>query len=195
MASDQNTAEKEREDSLETNEAALKPKKIRKFPGGKFGKTIVSIVAVLTAVGALSVLLSFYIFPVVTISGNADPHYRNGDVVLLMKPFSGRPGQLCAIKWQNKLILRRVIACSGDTVSIDETGNVFLNGELLTESYVTAKALGKCDLVFPYEVPEGKVFVLGDDRENAVDSRNQAMGAIDEDDIQGHVIGKIWPWT
>ena len=180
---------------MENSETATKPKTTRKFPGGKLGKTIASIAVVLAAVGALSVLLSYYIFPVVTISGNADPHYSNGDVVLLMKPFSGRHGQLCAFKWQNKLILRRVIACSGDTVSIDESGNVFLNGELLEESYVTAKALGKCDLVFPYQVPEGKVFVLGDDRENAVDSRNQAMGAIDEDDIQGYVIGKIWPWT
>ncbi len=195
MASDQRTAEKEREESLANKGSASKPEKTRKFPGGKFGKTIVSVIVVLAAVGALSVLLSYYIFPVVTISGNSDPHYTDGDVVLLMKPFAGRRGQLCAIKWQNKLILRRVIACSGDTVSIDEDGNVFLNGELLSEPYVTAKALGKCDQVFPYQVPEGKVFVLGDDRENAADSRNKAMGAVDEDDIQGYVIGRIWPWT
>lgn len=183
--------EKERRTGEKTS---VKEKKQSAFPGGNFGKTLISTVLVLAAVAALAVVLSYFLFPVVTISGNADPHYQNGDVVLLMKPLSGKRGQLCVIQWQNKLLLRRVIARSGDTVSMDENGNVFLNGVMLTESYVTANALGKCDLDFPFQVPEGKVFVLGDDRENAVDSRSQMVGCIDEDEIVGKVIGKIWPW-
>jgi signal peptidase I len=166
-----------------------------KKSGGKSGKTVLLSISVVLAVAALALVLSYFVFPVITVSGDSNPHYQNGDVVLLMKPMSGKRGQLCAIRYQNKLILRRVIACGGDTVDMDTNGNVFRNGAMLDEPYVTAKALGQCDITFPYVVPEGKVFVLRDDRTNTSDSRSQMVGCIDEDEILGQVVLRIWPWT
>ena len=166
-----------------------------KKSGRKSGKTVLLSISVVFAVAALALVLSYFVFPVITVSGDSNPHYRNGDVVLLMKPMSGKRGQLCAIRYQNKLILRRVIACGGDTVDMDVNGNVFRNGAMLDEPYVTAKALGQCDITFPYVVPEGKVFVLRDDRTNTSDSRSQMVGCIDEDEILGQVVLRIWPWT
>ncbi len=166
-----------------------------KKSGRKSGKTVLLSISVVLAVAALALVLSYFVFPVITVSGDSNPHYQNGDVVLLMKPMSGKHGQLCAIRYQNKLILRRVIACGGDTVDMDANGNVFRNGAMIDEPYVTAKALGQCDITFPYVVPEGKVFVLRDDRTNTSDSRSQMVGCIDEDEILGQVVLRIWPWT
>ncbi|MBQ5563167.1 MAG: signal peptidase I, partial [Clostridia bacterium] len=81
-------------------------------------------------------------------------------------------GELCCVSWQNKLLLKRVIGLPGDNIDIDEKGNVFLNGELLDEPYVISKSLGECDIDLPYTVPEGKLFVMGDQRETSIDSRN-----------------------
>ena len=80
-----------------------------------------------------------------------------------------------------------------DEVVIDIDGNVYVNDALLEENYVTEKALGDCNLEFPYKVPGTSYFVLGDRRSNSVDSRNSAVGAISRDDIIGKVSVCVWP--
>ena len=80
-----------------------------------------------------------------------------------------------------------------DEVVIDGEGNVYINGEMLIEPYVTDKGLGNCDLEFPYKVPGTGYFVMGDRRSNSVDSRNSVVGAISRDDIIGKVFVRVWP--
>ena len=157
-------------------------------------RKITTALGTLLVVAAAAVLLSTYVFSAIQVSGDSmEPTLSNGDVLVLLnsKKFSG--GQLCCVAWQNKMLIKRVIAVSGDSVEIDANGNVSVNGVLLNEPYVTDKSLGECDIDFPFLVPEGKVFVLGDQRATSIDSRSKAVGAVDEDQIVGKVLFKAWP--
>ena len=97
--------------------------------------------------------------------------------------------------YQGKILLKRVIAVPEDEVAIDAEGNVYVNGELLEEPYVTEKSLGDCDQEFPYKVPGTGYFVLGDQRTNSVDSRNSVIGAVSQEDIIGKVFIRVWPFS
>ena len=80
-------------------------------------------------------------------------------------------------------------------MDIDEEGNVTVNGQTLSEPYVTGKTLGECDLTFPYSVPKDEFFVLGDNRSQSVDSRNTALGPVTQDLIVGKLLFRVWPFT
>lgn len=117
-----------------------------------------------------------------------EPTLSDGDVLVLLNVHDFSSGQLCCVAWQNKLLIKRVIAVGGDSVDIDREGNVSVNGHLLDEPYVTDKSLGECDIDFPYTVPEGRIFVMGDQRSTSIDSRSSVVGAVEEDQI----VGRVW---
>lgn len=159
----------------------------------KFRRILKSTVSALLVVAAAAVLISMLFLPVIQVSGDSmQPTLNNGDIILLVKTKHFCTGELCCVSWQNKLLLKRVIGLPGDSINIDEKGNVFINGELLDEPYVTAKSLGECDIDLPYTVPEGKLFVMGDQRETSIDSRNTAVGCIDYDQMIGRYLFRIW---
>ena len=159
-------------------------------------KTILTTVGTLTVVAAVAVLLSTFLFPVIQVSGDSmEPTLHDGDILLLINSNSYDSGQLCCIAWQNKLLIKRVIGLPGDVIDIDAEGNVSVNGTAIDEPYVTEKGLGECDIEFPYQVPDGKVFVMGDRRRSSIDSRSSAVGSVGSDQIVGRVVGKVWPLT
>ena len=159
----------------------------------KFRRVLKSTVSALLVVAAVAVLISMLFLPVIQVSGDSmQPTLNNGDIILLVKTKHFCTGELCCVSWQNKLLLKRVIGLPGDNINIDGKGNVYLNGELLDEPYVTNKALGECDIDLPYTVPEGKLFVMGDQRETSVDSRSTAVGCIDYDQMVGRYLFRIW---
>ncbi len=160
-----------------------------------FKKTLASTVATLIVVAAIAVLISTIFLPVIQVSGNSmEPTLNNGDILVLFKSNHCDYGDLCCISWQNKLLLKRIIGMPGDHISMDADGNVYINDELLDEPYLTDKSLGICEIEFPYEVPENKLFILGDCREVSVDSRSEAIGCVDMDQIVGRVLFKAWPF-
>ena len=122
-----------------------------------------------------------------------EPSLNDGDIVLLVKTDRLKTGDLCAFYYSNKILIKRVIATPGDYIWIESDGTVFLNGEALDEPYISEKALGECDVEFPYQVPENSYFMMGDHRETSIDSRSSTIGCVPADQILGKIFCKFWP--
>ena len=122
-----------------------------------------------------------------------EPTLRDGDILILLRPGTIGYGEMCGMYAQGRLILKRVIGLPGDVVDMDAAGNVYVNGLPLREPYVAHKAVGTCDLNFPYTVPENSLFVLGDHRETSIDSRSNLIGCIETSQVMGQVVARIWP--
>lgn len=169
-------------------------KRIRR--GTYYRQALRGTISVLLVVAAVAVLITTLFLPILQISGDSmSPTLEHDEIVVLLKTKKFERGDLIGFYYQGKILLKRVIALPEDEVAIDADGNVYVNGELLEEPYVTEKRLGDCDLEFPYKVPGTSYFVLGDRRSNSVDSRNSVVGAISRDDIIGKVFIRVWPLT
>ena len=167
-------------------------KRIRR--GSLYWKAFRGTIAVLVVVAAVAVLITTLFLPILQISGDSmSPTLEYDEIVILLKTKEFQRGDLIGFYYQGKILLKRVIALPEDEVAIDADGNVYVNGEMLEEPYVTDKGLGDCDLEFPYTVPGTSYFVMGDQRSNSVDSRNSAIGSIEKDDIMGKVFIRVWP--
>ena len=160
----------------------------------RFRRIITNTLHTLIVVAAVAVLITSLILPVLQISGTSmEPTLSNGDIVVLLKTSSLERGDLCGFSYSNKILIKRVIALPGDILVIDEDGNVFLNGEMLDEPYITEKGLGECDIEFPFTVPENTYFLMGDHRSTSVDSRSSVIGCIAHEQIVGKLFLKVWP--
>ena len=167
-------------------------KRIRR--GSLYWKALRGTIAVLVVVAAVAVLITTLFLPILQISGDSmSPTLEHDEIVVLIKTKEFKRGDLIGFYYQGKILLKRVIALPEDEVAIDAEGNVYVNSELLEEPYVTDKGLGDCDLEFPYIVPGTSYFVMGDQRSNSVDSRNSAIGSIEQEDIMGKVFIRVWP--
>lgn len=160
----------------------------------KYRQTLGSTISALLVIAAIAVLISTLFLPVVQVVGTSmEPTLHDGDIYVLVKSDSYKRGDICCISWQNKKLLKRVIGLPGDTITIEDNGDVYVNNEFLVESYVTDKSKGVCEIEFPYQVPDGKLFVLGDHRATSIDSRSVSIGSIGKEQIVGHTLFKAWP--
>ncbi len=161
-----------------------------------YRQSLRSTVSVLVVVAAVAVLIATLFLPILQISGDSmSPTLDHDEIVVLLKTKKFERGDLIGFYYQGKILLKRVIALPEDEVALDAEGNVYINGELLDEPYVTDKGLGDCDLEFPYRVSGTSYFVMGDRRSNSVDSRNSAIGSIPQEDIIGKVFVRVWPFS
>ena len=165
---------------------------------GRFRQALKGTFGTFVVVAALAVIIAFIFLPVLRITNghNMEPGMQPGDIIVLLKTREAKTGEVCAFYFNNKLLMRRVIAREGDTVEIDEQGYVRVNGEFLEEDgYISEHALGQCDLDFPFHVPTGQLFVLGDNRDYALDSRATNFGCIAQDEIYGKPLARIYPFN
>lgn len=154
-----------------------------------------STIFTLVTVAAVAVLVATLWLPVLQIYGTSmAPTLLEGEILFSVKTSDMVPGDIIAFYFNNKILVKRVIASPGDWVNIDEEGNVYVNDVLLEEPYLTQKHSGDPDIELPYQVPENKIFVMGDDRATSSDSRHTAVGCVDEEQIVGKIIFRIWPF-
>lgn len=162
---------------------------------GRFQKTLRNTVITLIAVAAAAVLIAMFWLPVLRIYGSSmAPTLDNGNIVLAVKNKEFAKGDIVAFYYNNKILVKRVVAKPGDTVDIDSEGNVYVNSVMMEEPYLADKALGDCNIELPFQVPENKLFVLGDNREESIDSRNTAVGCVADEQIVGRLVFVVWPF-
>ncbi len=151
-----------------------------------FRKTVWNIIVALIATRLLLLI---------RINGNSmSPALLDGEVVFIHQTKDVEVGDILGFYYGGRILLKRAVAGGGDQIEIDGDGNVFVNGRMLEEPYLAAKSLGKCELDFPFEVPEGMFFVLGDNRAISIDSRNKTIGCVEKEQIVGRVAFRAWPF-
>lgn len=161
----------------------------------RYRGVIRSTIYVLLTVAAVAVLVATLLLPVLRIYGTSmTPSLKEGDIVVSVKGASFERGDVVSFYYNNKILVKRVIAFEGEWVNIDEDGNIYVNGTLLDEPYADEKALGECDIQLPYQVPEGRIFVVGDHRATSVDSRSTTVGCVFEEQIVGKIVYRVWPF-
>jgi signal peptidase I len=151
-------------------------------------------VCALATVAAVSVLVAVLLLPVLRIYGaSMTPTLTSGDIVVSVANSKPERGSIVSFYYNNKVLVKRVIAVAGDWVDIGEDGTVYVNSEPLEEPYLSEKALGDCTITLPCQVPEGKIFVLGDHRSVSQDSRSASIGCVSEEMLVGTLVFRVWP--
>ena len=169
-------------------------KKRKFFQSPIFTKSLKIVLVVLITVSLLLNLFTF-IMPVVKYYGNSmSPTLEDGQILIVNKMSEVNSGDIVAFYYNNKVIVRRVVATGNNQVSIDVFGTVSVNGATLDEPYVENKTLGQCNLDFPYNIPANSFFVLGDNRNIAMDSRLSEIGVVTKDRLLGKVVFSLKPF-
>ena len=160
----------------------------------RYFKILTSTIYALIIVAAVAALVATFVMPVLQISGSSmQPTFTEGEVVLSVKTNNLKQGDIIAFYHGNKILVKRVIAGPGSFVNITIDGDVYVDGVLLDEPYIQEKMLGDTNITYPYQVPDGEWFVLGDQREVSIDSRNTEIGCVSQDDLVGKVVFRVWP--
>lgn len=160
----------------------------------RYRRVLRSTVYTLITVAAIAILVATLWLPVLQIYGSSmTPTLADGQIVFTVKTSKFEKGDIIAFYYNNKILVKRVVADAGEWVDIDADGNVLINETPLEEPYVKDKAFGDCNIELPYQVPDSRVFVLGDHRSTSVDSRNTAVGCVAQEQIVGKIVFRIWP--
>ena len=176
--------------SLEQLTAELEREKYKR----QYKRVLRSTVYTLIVVAAVAVLVATIWMPVLQIYGaSMTPTLNEGDIVVSVKGSDFELGDLVAFYLGNKILVKRCIAGPGQWVDIDADGNVYVDGELLDEPYLTEKALGDSDIEFPYQVPDNRYFCMGYHRSTSVDSRSTTVGCVSDEQIVGKIVFRVWP--
>ena len=178
--------------SITTVEAELSKAQHR----SRYFRALRSTLYSLLVVAAAAVLVAMLVLPVLQIQGSSmTDTLEDKDIVVALRGSNYKTGDVIAFYYNNNILIKRVIASSGQWVDIEEDGTVYVDNVRLKEPYVTDKAFGDCDIALPYQVPDGKIFVMGDHRSTSLDSRSSSIGCISDEVVVGRLLVRVWPIT
>lgn len=153
------------------------------------------VISLIAAAAIILVATNLWVTLLQVDGSSMNPLLRMNDVVFAIRTNNLAKDDVAAFYNNNTIYIKRVIATGGDTVNIDQDGTVTVNGQALSEPYVSEKSLGDCNIEFPFQVPSGTYFVLGDNRPTAIDSRDASFGTIAKSKMIGKVIFRLWPFA
>lgn len=178
--------------SITTVEAELSKAQHR----SRYFRALRSTLYSLLVVAAAAVLVAMLVLPVLQIQGSSmTDTLEDKDIVVALRGSGYKTGDVIAFYYNNNILIKRVIASAGQWVDIQEDGTVYVDNVKLDEPYVTDPAFGDCDITLPYQVPDGKIFVMGDHRSTSLDSRNTSIGCISDEVVVGKLLVRVWPVT
>ena len=176
--------------SLELLENELKRTRYQR----RYRRTLRTTVFSLLIIAAVAVIIAVLLLPVLQISGSSMENTLNdGDLVISLNNGKYQTGDVIGFYYNNVVLIKRVIATTGDWVDIDEEGNVSVNGTVLNEPYVTEKSIGECNIPRPYQVPRREGALCWGTPPINIDSRNTQVGCIANDVVVGRLLMRIWP--
>lgn len=192
---------KKHENKVELNKVEQIEEELKRINHkSRFYELLKSTINILIVVAACAVLVAVFFIPIFRIYGNSmSPTLGEGEIVVSIKSKHFQTGDVVGVYYGSKLLVKRVIATSGQWVDIDKDGTVYVyddvKGEPLDEPYLDAdsKHFGETNIKLPYQVPANSVFVMGDNREKSIDSRNTSVGCIDVENVLGRIVFKVWP--
>ena len=160
----------------------------------KYRKLLKSTIFALIVASSVATLIASFVLSLFEINGSSmAPTLEEGQIVIAFKDKTIDQGDVIAFYQGNKILVKRVLARAGSFVNIDDAGNVYVDGKIVKETYIDDKSMGNSDIEYPYQVPDGHYFVLGDKRDTSLDSRNSLVGAVAKEDIIGKVKISVWP--
>ncbi|MBP3898695.1 MAG: signal peptidase I [Mogibacterium sp.] len=184
---------KRRWDSLPSVEELMRERTHERYRI-RYRRALRSTLTTIITVAAIAIIISYSLMPVLRIYGHSmTPTVHDGNIVLAVRSANFTKGDVVAFYYNNKILVKRVIAGPGEWVDIDEKGQVYVNEEPIDEPYIDALAYGECNIELPYQVPENRWFVMGDKRSVSIDSRNTSVGCVSDEQIVGRIFARIWP--
>lgn len=171
----------------------------------KFASDIFEIIEMFTVCASvIMILFTFILHPTVVDGPSMENTLLHGDYLLISAlPYEPEAGDIVVVhnvglRHYSKPIIKRIIATEGQTVDIDfETWTVTVDGNVIDEPYMKLASDGyiTSDWSYPIVIPEGHVFVMGDNRNHSADSRSREIGLIDERCIVGKAVVRVFPFT